>query len=205
MAVLTLVLYLLFVGVLFGLRSVVMRRRTGSSGWRGISGRPGSAEWLGGVLFALALLLGLAAPICDLAGVATAIDALDHLPLHVLGLLLVAAGTALSLAAQLAMGDSWRVGVQEGERTELVTGGPYAVVRNPFFAALLPAAVGFALLVPNVVALLALLALIVALELQTRVVEEPYLLRAHGATYADYAARVGRFAPAFGRLRPPRR
>lgn len=98
-----------------------------------------------------------------------------------------------------------RVGVQEGERTELVTGGPYAVVRNPFFAALLPAAVGFALLVPNVVALLALLALIVALELQTRVVEEPYLLRAHGATYADYAARVGRFAPAFGRLRPSRR
>ncbi|HST41088.1 MAG TPA: isoprenylcysteine carboxylmethyltransferase family protein [Conexibacter sp.] len=205
MAVLTLVLYLLFVGVLFGLRSVVMRSRTGSSGWRGISGRPGSAEWLGGVLFALALLLGLAAPICDLAGVATAIDALDRLPLHVLGLLLVAAGTALSLAAQLAMGDSWRVGVQEGERTELVTDGPYAVVRNPFFAALLPAAVGFALLVPNVVALLALLALIVALELQTRVVEEPYLLRAHGATYADYAARVGRFAPALGRLRASRR
>ena len=50
------------------------------------------------------------------------------------------------------------------------------------------------------VALIAFVVLVVALELQVRVVEEPYLLVAQGAAYADYAARVGRFVPGVGRL-----
>lgn len=204
MAALALVLYVAFVGLLFGVRSAVMRRRTGSSGWRGISGRPGSAEWLGGVSFAAALLLGLAAPLLALAGVVEPIDGLDAVAGHVAGVLLIVLGTALSVSAQVAMGDAWRIGVQGDERTTLVTDGPFAVVRNPFFAAMLPAALGFALLVPSVVSLAALLALATALELQTRVVEEPYLLRTHGETYARYAARVGRFAPGVGRLKGSR-
>jgi protein-S-isoprenylcysteine O-methyltransferase Ste14 len=47
----------------------------------------------------------------------------------------------------------------------------------------------------------ALWALVVALEVQVRLVEEPYLLRTHGAHYAEYASRVGRFVPGFGRLK----
>ena len=39
-----------------------------------------------------------------------------------------------------------------------------------------------------------------AVQLQVRVVEEPYLLATHGKTYAAYAARVGRFVPGAGRL-----
>ena len=31
-------------------------------------------------------------------------------------------------------------------------------------------------------------------------VEEPYLLAMHGAAYAAYAARAGRFVPGIGRL-----
>jgi protein-S-isoprenylcysteine O-methyltransferase Ste14 len=42
----------------------------------------------------------------------------------------------------------------------------------------------------------------VALELHVRLIEEPYLQRVHGAQYATYAARVGRFIPGIGRLRP---
>lgn len=67
-----------------------------------------------------------------------------------------------------------------------------------------PASLGLALLVPNLVAVVAFLALGIALELQTRVVEEPYLLRTHGRSYADYAAKVGRFFPGVGRLRSSR-
>jgi protein-S-isoprenylcysteine O-methyltransferase Ste14 len=75
---------------------------------------------------------------------------------------------------------------------ELVTGGPFALVRNPIFSAMVLAFLGLALLVPNAAALAGFVALVVALEVQVRLVEEPYLLRAHGARYADYAARVGR-------------
>jgi hypothetical protein len=35
----------------------------------------------------------------------------------------------------------------------------------------------------------------VALELQTRLVEEPYLSAVHGEEYAVYATQVGRFLP----------
>ena len=57
-----------------------------------------------------------------------------------------------------------------------------------------------ALMVPNVIALLGVVLLTVALELQVRVVEEPYLLRVHEQAYAAYAARTGRFVPGVGRL-----
>lgn len=73
--------------------------------------------------------------------------------------------------------------------------------RRPIFAGMIPTAVGMVLMVPNPVVLVAALALIVALEIQTRLVEEPYLLRVHGPAYGDYAARVGRFFPLIGRLR----
>jgi protein-S-isoprenylcysteine O-methyltransferase Ste14 len=98
------------------------------------------------------------------------------------------------------MGRSWRIGVDPGERTGLVTGGPFALVRNPIFSGMILTWVGLALMVPSVVALASVGVLIGSLELQTRVVEEPYLLRTHGERYAHYAKRVGRFMPRAGRL-----
>jgi hypothetical protein len=68
-AVLSLVLFGLYLALAFGARTVLHLRQTGSSGFKGISGRPGSAEWTGGALFAVALGLGLAAPVLDLLGV----------------------------------------------------------------------------------------------------------------------------------------
>jgi protein-S-isoprenylcysteine O-methyltransferase Ste14 len=43
----------------------------------------------------------------------------------------------------------------------------------------------------------------VAVELQVRVVEEPYLLAMHGSAYVSYAVRAGRFVPRIGRMRAP--
>ena len=48
-------------------------------------------------------------------------------------------------------------------------------------------------MVPNVIAIGGLVALIVAIELLVRGVEEPYLRRMHGMAYDRYAAHVGRF------------
>lgn len=200
MAVLALVLYGVYLALAFGLRTLIQLRRTGSSGFHGLGGRPFSAEWIAGVGFAVALLVGAAAPALALLGVVEPVSALDTTGLHVLGLVLATGGILATFRAQIAMGESWRIGVDPGERTTLVTEGPFALVRNPIFAAMLPTALGLTLLVPSWVSLLGLAGLLAALELQVRVVEEPYLLRAHGRTYADYAARVGRFLPGVGRL-----
>jgi protein-S-isoprenylcysteine O-methyltransferase Ste14 len=197
-------LFLLYLTLAFGLRTLVQLRRTGSSGFRGISGRPGSIEWFGGVLFVAALLLGLLAPTLQLAGVIDPVGTLDQPATHTIGLVLFGIGLLGTLGAQEAMGTSWRIGVEERERTELVTDGPFRTVRNPIFSAMVPAATGLALLAPNPLALAAVPILIGALEVQVRLVEEPHLLRTHGDRYAAYAARAGRFLPGVGRLREER-
>jgi len=196
---------LLFLGVYlllcFGARTLAHYKRTGSTGFKGVTGAPGSAEWVGGVLFAVALALGVAAPLLDLAGVLGPLPALDAEVVQAAGGGLFFGGLVSTVIAQAAMGDSWRIGVDASEKTELVVDGPFSYVRNPIFAGMIPATLGIALLVGNVVAILGIVTLVVALEIQTRRVEEPYLLATHGKTYARYAARVGRFFPGVGRLR----
>jgi protein-S-isoprenylcysteine O-methyltransferase Ste14 len=200
MAETAIVLYVVYLALAFGLRTAIQVRMTGSTGFHGLGGRPGSAEWFAGIGFALALGLGAAAPVLALADVVEAIDAFDGPVGHGFGIALSVAGIAGTLYAQIAMGTSWRIGVDPGERTELVTSGPFALARNPIFAAMLPTALGLTLLVPSWVAIAGFVGLIVTLELQVRVVEEPHLLDVHGEAYSQYGARVGRFVPGLGRL-----
>ncbi len=190
-------LYVLAVVVLFGLRSWVQHRRTGSTGFHGISGTPADAGWWGGVLFVVAMVLGLAGPVLAVVG-ATAVEA--SAGVQVAGLVLALAGFAATLAGQTGMGASWRIGVDPAERTDLVTSGVFAYVRNPIFTAMAAAQFGVVLMVPTWVSAAALVALVAAVQLQVRAVEEPYLLVTHGAAYADYAASTGRFVPGIGRL-----
>jgi protein-S-isoprenylcysteine O-methyltransferase Ste14 len=174
-------------------RSLLQWRRTGSTGWRGVHGRPGSAAWWAGVMMALAVLGLVCAPVAAIVLPAGTVG-----PLRVtLGAALFLSGFALTVIAQLAMGDAWRIGVQEDERTELRTHGPFAWCRNPIFTGMLLAGLGMAAWVP--LAAPAWLALRIGLELQVRVVEEPHLMRIHGARYEAYAARTGRFWPGLGR------
>ena len=184
-----------------GFRAILQLQRTGSTGVMGIGGKAGSIEWIAGVLFEVAIAICIAAPILDLTEVVDPVSALDGGLAHAAGIVLATGGTIATVAAQWAMGDAWRIGIDHSERTELVTSGPFSIVRNPIFAAVIPTFAGIALLVPSVVAIAGTLLLVVSIELQTRLVEEPHLRRMHGATYAGYAARVGRFIPGVGRLR----
>lgn len=192
--------FLLFLAAAFGLRSLVHYRRTGTTGFVGISGSIGSAEWVGGVLFVVAIVAGGAAPLAQHFGWVTPWPVLDGPASRAAGAILFSAGFAATLWAQFAMGNSWRIGVNEAERTALVAHGPFAWIRNPIYTAMLGATSGLLLLVPNWISFLALVALVVGLELQVRCVEEPYLLRTHGDSYRRYASRTGRFIPGLGRF-----
>jgi len=200
MASLALGLYCVSLILTFGVRIAIQVRRTGSTGVLGLPRDAGALERFAGALFVASLAMGGAAPILAMLGVLEPVPALDHAAIRVVGLILGTGGIALTFGAQLAMGDAWRVGVDPEERTELVTDGPFAVVRNPIYSAMIPTVLGLVLMVPSPLALAAIACLVTALELQVRLVEEPYLLRTHGDAYASYAARVGRFVPGIGLL-----
>lgn len=197
---LALSLLLVFHAIAFGLRSWQQRRATGEFGFRGLSGRPGSPGWIGGVLFIVGIVGGLVAALGEVCGRVTP---LWEPPLWLLGIgvALTSIGIAATYAAQRGMGSAWRIGVRATERTTLVTDGAFAWVRNPIFTGMVATAGGLTLLLPDLWALGSLAALVLAIELQVRWVEEPYLLRVHGAMYRAYARRVGRFVPGLGRLR----
>jgi protein-S-isoprenylcysteine O-methyltransferase Ste14 len=186
-------------GFSFGWCTLRQWRRTGDTGLRLGAGRVGSVTWWAKLLFVGALMLELAGPVTALTGLSP-LSALDRPGVRVGGAVLAVIGVLTSIVAQLHLGASWRIGVDPQERTELVTDGIFALARNPIFTAMVVTALGLALLVPNPVALVAAVTLLVSVQLQVRAVEEPYLARTHGPAYAAYAARVGRFVPLLSRF-----
>ncbi len=199
MPIVALVLFAVFALLGFGWRSWEQRRRTGSTGFKGISGRPGSIEWFAGVGFVISMAVAFFAPILQMFGVVSPVSVLHAPWIHVTGAAIASVGIATTVYAQLDMGESWRIGVDKSETTTLVRSGAFGWVRNPIFTAMMIFGLGFALITPNPVALIGFVLLVVTIELQVRIVEEPYLLRTHGDTYRDYLAGVGRFVPGVGR------
>jgi cobalt-zinc-cadmium efflux system protein len=193
-------LYVLGLLLAFGLRTFTHWRRTGDGGWRLAAGGPRTLKWWAKLLFGVALVLAAAGPISALAGL-DPVAPLDRAPVRVAGGVLAVVGIVATLVAQASMGASWRIGVDEVERTALVTTGVFGWVRNPIFTAMIVTSLGLSLMVPNPVSLAATALLVVAIQLQVRGVEEPYLRCTHGQAYAAYASSVGRFVPGIGRIR----
>jgi protein-S-isoprenylcysteine O-methyltransferase Ste14 len=198
MAVLDLVLVGVWVGLVSFVRGAVQYRRTGSSPVR-LRDRPGSPQWWARLVSTVGVMLAIAAPLAEIAGLQP-LPLLDQPLLRWSGVVLVFLGMAITLGSQAAMGRSWRADVDPDATTELVTSGPFRYVRNPVFSGSAVTVVGLAFVVPNVVSLLMLVAFLAGLEIQVRLVEEPYLMRVHGDAYRTYAARTGRFVPGVGRL-----
>lgn len=185
-----------FLALSFGWSTVRSTRATGESAWR----RPiSTADLVGESLCALGCLLSLAAPALHLAGMIIATDTSGSAARFAAGVASLAAGTGLAFWAQHHLGGEWRAGIEASRR--LVTSGPFARSRNPFYVACLAASAGVLLLVPSAVAALGFALHVVATQVIVRVVEEPLLARTHGQAYADYRLRTGRFLPSLRSLR----
>jgi protein-S-isoprenylcysteine O-methyltransferase Ste14 len=188
-------------GVLtFGVRVAIQLLRTGESGLIGLRPGAGSADWLSGILFIGGTAAAVVSVVLVLDDSLAEIDALDTEAAHGIGIVLAGAGGLAVFGAQLGMGESWRIGVSDEQRTDLVTGGWFSICRNPIYTAMIFGWIGFALMVPTWIAFGGAAVIALGLEIQVRFVEEPYLLRAHGGEYRQNASREGRFVPGLGRL-----
>lgn len=188
---LALVLFAVFVALTFGLRTWLHVRRTGSTGFVGLRRGAGALERVAGVAMVLSFAL---VPVGAWLGEPMLPD--WAIPL---GVALVVLGTAGTFAAQLTMREAWRIGVDPCARTELITAGLFRWVRNPIFTMMIVASVGLGLVCSTPLLMMLPLVLIAALEVQVRVVEEPWLRGLHGEAYRAWAARTGRFVPWLGR------
>jgi protein-S-isoprenylcysteine O-methyltransferase Ste14 len=200
-AAVALVLLAAFGALGFVWRTWLQRRRTGSFGFHGISGRIGSVEWIAGVGFAVAMAVAGLGPLLQFVNVIAPLHIWAAQWIHVAGAIVATVGIVLTVWAQLEMGDSWRIGVDSDETTQLVHSGVFGLVRNPIYSAMLIFEFGITLLATNLVTIAGFLLALVSLELQVRRIEEPYLLAKHGAPYRNYTARVGRFVPGAGCIR----
>ena len=194
-----LVLFGVWFVVVFVVRSVVQKRQTGDSGIRpgAIAADASRIERAAYLLLVIAFAGAIAAPVAAMAGHDPLTDN-DLIP--VVGLVIAVVGICATYLAQIGMGSEWRIGIDRTEATGLVTSGVFSLVRNPIFTAMIFTAAGFAAMVPNAIAVVAAICLVVAIELQVRFVEEPHLQRLHGHAYTDYATQVGRFIPLLGRM-----
>ena len=201
MAVWVLILYGIYFAVAFGARVWIHRRATGATGIAKLPLKRLSVEWVAAMVLGIGALLGLAAPFLELAELSRPIAALDSAGGHVAGSGMFAVGLAILFQSQLTMGESWRIGVDSTEKTQLVTRGAFSFVRNPIYSAGGLMSLGLILIMPDPLLIASLLVQAAGVEIQVRGVEEPFLKKNHESHYAAYASRVGRFIPLIGRIR----
>ena len=113
--------------------------------------------------------------------------------IRVLGCILGILGVGVFVISILTMRDSWRAGVPNDEKTELVTSGIYAYSRNPAF-------LGFDLIYLSILfiffnwGLLVITVLtVVMFHLQIVKVEEDFLIKTFGEEYLEYRKKVCRY------------
>ena len=117
---------------------------------------------------------------------------LDSSLLIGVGLALLASALIWVLVAQIQMGDSWRIGIDEKTNSPLVQHGLFGVSRNPIFLGMLVMLVGLLLAIPTAATLIVTLLGFALIHIQVRL-EEPFLVDKYGEVYRVYQKRVRRW------------
>ena len=136
----------------------------------------------------------LAMKIATYSVVAAEVLVSPHLPqtLAVIGVVLGVIGDILFAVSVATMKDSWRAGIAENDKTEIITGGIYSISRNPAFLAFDCVYVGL-LLIAFSWALLALSSFAMTMLHLQILKEEKFLSKAFGEEYKAYKSKVRRY------------
>ncbi len=103
-------------------------------------------------------------------------------------------GLSVCLYAQIKMGQSWRVGIDENAKTALVQSGLYKIIRNPTYLGLFVLNFGIWLIWPTWTVFIFNLLFGYTLEIQVRC-EEDFLETVHGKDFIQYKNATKRYIP----------
>src|SRR6185437_7346962 len=115
------------------------------------------------------------------------------------GVALCLLGFSLAISARRHLGRNWGLPMSRKEQSELVTSGPYALIRHPIYTGLILAMLGSALGVDVAYALPLLVAGPYFIYSARR--EEAVMLQLFPKQYGAYMARTGMLAPRLFRRR----
>ena len=126
-------------------------------------------------------------------------DDLRSIIAGVLIILLLLNGAVLFRWSSLTMGRNWSLVARTRTDHELVTTGPFALVRHPIYVSMLLFLLALAVATGHYLQLL-WAGPVFAIGTRIRIVEEEKLLRAaFGSAFDDYARRTGALFPRIGR------
>jgi protein-S-isoprenylcysteine O-methyltransferase Ste14 len=108
-----------------------------------------------------------------------------------MGWMILCVALAWTVIAQSNMKNSWRIGIDHEQKTELITEGLFSYSKNPIFLGMLLVLAGLFLVTPNAVTLIFWIVGYILIQVQIRL-EEEYLQRQHGEAYAIFCRKVPR-------------
>ncbi|MFX0091791.1 MAG: methyltransferase family protein [Candidatus Hodarchaeota archaeon] len=109
-----------------------------------------------------------------------------------IGIIFMSGGLVGLAWVRIAMGASWRVGVDHNAKTKLITRGPFRFSRNPVSLSFHMMYFGSFLIGQDLVLLGLFLINVIFIHLQI-LQEEKYLESSHADDYRAYRAKVGRY------------
>lgn len=117
---------------------------------------------------------------------------LDMEWLRISGVGLVLLAFVWIIVAQFQMKNSWRIGIDYNDKTELIDSGLFRISRNPIFLGVILSYIGTFLIIPNLLSFCIMVLTIVILQVQVRL-EEEFLIKIHGDEYNLYKNKVRRW------------
>ena len=117
---------------------------------------------------------------------------IDSNIVRIVGVVLVSIGLLVFMAAFVSFGDSWRVGFDVNTPGALVTGGIFAVSRNPIYLFLDLWFIGIFLLNGRLIFLIFALLTLAVIHWQI-LQEETFLTKLYGQPYDEYRSRTRRY------------
>ena len=103
----------------------------------------------------------------------------------IIGLILIHFSLLWISVAQYQMSNSWRIGIDENNKTELITKGLFSYSRNPIFLGMIISVAGIFFILPNALTFFLILSTYIVIQIQIRL-EEEFLEKQHGQEYLSY-------------------
>jgi protein-S-isoprenylcysteine O-methyltransferase Ste14 len=110
------------------------------------------------------------------------------------GAIVMVSGALFAVWAREHLGRNWSGSVTIKQGHELITSGPYAVVRHPIYTGILAGLLGTAIALSQVRGFIAVALIFLAYWLKLRM-EEQWMRSQFGETYATYAHRTAALVP----------